>query len=104
MTHKKSLLELEQSRKYDSVVIINCGCKISSILIDQHFSFAHAPSLPLQGCTAFKCTCEYKGITDRRLEDRRKSNSSTSIKVKNNRRIIDRRKIPLLILGDAYKI
>ncbi|MCU7941027.1 MAG: hypothetical protein KZQ74_07105 [gamma proteobacterium symbiont of Bathyaustriella thionipta] len=67
MTHKKSLVELEQSGKYGSVVISNCGCNMSSTLSAQHFSFEHVPSLPLQGCTAAKCTCEYRGIIDRRI-------------------------------------
>ena len=71
MTHKKSLFELEQSGKYGSVVIHNCGCELSSKLSAQHFSFGHAPPLPLKGCTASNCTCEYRGITDRRLADRR---------------------------------
>lgn len=71
MTHKKSLLELEQSGKYGSVVISNCGCDISSQLSAQHFSFEHAPYLPLSGCTADNCTCEYKGIIDRRIGSRR---------------------------------
>lgn len=71
MTHSKSLAELEQSGAYGSVVISNCGCRISSILSAQHFSFRHAPALPLKGCTANKCTCEYQGIIDHRIGDRR---------------------------------
>ncbi len=71
MSQKKSLLELEQSGQYGSVVISHCGCDLSSALSAQHFSFEHVPLLPLQGCTAANCTCEYRGINDRRLEDRR---------------------------------
>ncbi len=90
MTHKKSLVELEQSGKYGSVVIRNCSCTISSTICSQHFSFAHAPSLPLEGCTAAKCTCEYQGIVDRRLGGRRVTNCSTCYKDDN--RESDRRK------------
>jgi len=87
MTHTNSLVELEQSGKYGSVVISNCGCNLSSILSAQHFSFGHAPSLPLKGCTAAKCTCEYRGIIDRRLKDRR----VTDCIVKTDKRKANRR-------------
>ena len=99
MTHKKSLLELEQSDKYGSVVISNCGCDISLELSTQHFSFEQVPYLPLPGCTSNNCTCEYKGIIDRRVEDRR--NTDNSVSIEDDKRIVDRREIPLLILGDA---
>ena len=92
MTHTKSLIELEQTGKYGSVVISNCGCNMSAKLSAQHFSFEHAPSLPLQGCTATKCTCEYRGVIDRRLEDRRVSNGNTCFDVKDDKRKSDRRK------------
>lgn len=87
MTHTKSLVELEQSGKYGSVVICNCGCNMSSILSAQHFSFGHAPPLPLKGCTASQCTCEYRGIIDRRLNGRR----TTDGIVKNDNRKMNRR-------------
>lgn len=80
MKHKKSLAELEQSGQYGSVVIRNCGCNISTALCAQHFSFAHAPSLPLKGCTANRCTCEYYGIIDRRLGGRRESDCNNCFK------------------------
>lgn len=89
MTQKKSLVELEQSDQYGSVVIRNCNCTASSTLCTQHFSFAHAPSLPLAGCTASECTCEYHGITDRRLGGRRVKNCSTCFK--DDKRKFDRR-------------
>lgn len=89
MIHKKSLVELEQSGKYGSVVIRNCSCTASSTICTQHFSFAHAPSLPLKVCTATNCTCEYQGIIDRRLGGRRVTNCSTCFK--DNNRKHDRR-------------
>lgn len=90
MTYKKSLTELEQTGKYGSVVIRNCSCTASSSLCTQHFSFAHAPVLPLEGCTATKCTCEYQGIIDRRLGGRRVTNCNTCFKT--NKRQSGRRK------------
>lgn len=90
MTHKKSLVELKQSGKYGSVVIRNCSCNISQALCTLNFSFEHAPSLPLEGCTAAQCTCEYKGVVDRRLGGRRVKNCSTCFK--NDKRKNDRRK------------
>ncbi|MCU7801197.1 MAG: hypothetical protein KZQ70_13940 [gamma proteobacterium symbiont of Lucinoma myriamae] len=92
MTHKKSLVELEQSGQYGSVVIRNCSCTISSTLCSQHFAFEHAPSLPLEGCTANQCTCEYQGIIDRRLGGRRVKNCSNCYK--NDNRKSDRRLAP----------
>ncbi len=89
MKHRKSLAELEQSGQYGSVVIRNCNCNASSALCTQHFSFTHAPSLPLKGCTASKCTCEYQGIVDRRLGGRRVTNCSDCIK--GDKRKSDRR-------------
>ncbi|MCW8932510.1 MAG: hypothetical protein OQL19_20045 [Gammaproteobacteria bacterium] len=89
MAHKKSLIELEQSGKYGSVIIKNCNCEASSALCTQHFSFKHAPSLPLKGCTATQCTCEYQGVIDRRLGGRRVSSCHTCFK--NDKHKVDRR-------------
>ena len=90
MTHKKSLVELEQTGKYGCVVIHNCGCDLSSQISGHYFSFAHVPSLPLTGCSSAKCSCEYLGVIDKRVESRRVSGCDSQFSVEHRKS--DRRK------------
>lgn len=92
MTRKEKLLKLAQSSMYYSVVITRCGCKASSKLIGKGFLFEQAPSLPLPGCTADKCTCEYLGVVNRRRAERRIKARRNSIRMDEDRRQIGRRK------------
>jgi hypothetical protein len=47
------------------------GCTESHKLLGHQFSFGHAPDLPLAGCTREACTCQFKGLRERRVRARR---------------------------------
>jgi hypothetical protein len=55
------------------------GCEAAQALLGQQFPFDEAPRLPLEGCNSANCTCQFKGLKDRRKmvrrqqEDRRES-------------------------------
>lgn len=49
----------------------------------QRFLAADAPSLPLAGCTAERCTCSYKKLEDRREETRRWSDEGLGVTIFN---------------------
>ena len=55
------------------------GCEAAQALLGQQFPFEEAPQLPLEGCNSANCTCQFKGLKDRRKrvrrqqEDRRES-------------------------------
>lgn len=55
------------------------GCEAAQRLLGQQFPFDEAPELPLEGCNSANCTCQFKGLKDRRRwvrrqqEDRRQS-------------------------------
>lgn len=55
------------------------GCEAAQAILGQQFTFDEAPQLPLEGCNSANCTCQFKGLKNRRTwarrqqEDRRNS-------------------------------
>ena len=47
------------------------GCEASQALLGRQFTFDEAPQLPLEGCNSANCTCQFKGLRDRRSWVRR---------------------------------
>jgi hypothetical protein len=47
------------------------GCEAAQALLGQQFTFDEAPQLPLEGCNSANCTCQFKGLKDRRSMVRR---------------------------------
>ncbi len=47
------------------------GCEAAQALLGQQFPFDEAPQLPLEGCNSANCTCQFKGLKDRRTHARR---------------------------------
>jgi hypothetical protein len=47
------------------------GCEAAQALLGQQFTFAEVPQLPLEGCSSACCTCQFKGLKDRRVLVRR---------------------------------
>ena len=47
------------------------GCEAAQALLGQQFTFDEAPQLPLEGCNSANCTCQFKGLKDRRKLVRR---------------------------------
>lgn len=93
VSREETLSRLKDSDKYGAVTITHCGCMAASQLIGQYFSFIHVPSLPLQGCTASQCTCEYQGILERRQgKDMRVTVRRVALRMEDDRRKACRRK------------
>jgi hypothetical protein len=47
------------------------GCEAAQALLGQQFTFDEAPQLPLEGCSSASCTCQFKGLKNRRNMVRR---------------------------------
>jgi len=53
------------------------GCEAAMSILDRQYPFDSVPELPLPGCSAASCTCQFKGLVERRswhrrmIEDRR---------------------------------
>jgi hypothetical protein len=48
------------------------GCEAAQAILDRQFTFEEAPRLPLDGCSTAMCTCQFKGLKNRRTLHRRK--------------------------------
>jgi hypothetical protein len=48
------------------------GCEAAQAILDRQFTFEEAPRLPLDGCSSAMCTCQFKGLKNRRTLHRRK--------------------------------
>ena len=48
------------------------GCEAAQAILDRQYTFDEAPHLPLPGCTSAMCTCQFKGLKNRRTQHRRK--------------------------------
>ena len=93
LSQKEALSRLKLSGKYGAVTIARCGCRTASQLVGQYFAFEYVPSLPLPGCSADQCTCEYQGILERRQgSDMRKVVRRSSLRMEDDRRKACRRK------------
>ena len=47
------------------------GCEAAQALLGEQFTFDEAPQLPLEGCSSASCTCQFKGLKERRTNARR---------------------------------
>ena len=48
------------------------GCEAAQAILGQQFTFDEAPQLPLEGCSSAMCTCQFKGLKNKRTQLRRK--------------------------------
>ena len=48
------------------------GCEAAQAILGKQFTFDEAPELPLEGCSSAMCTCQFKGLQNRRSQHRRK--------------------------------
>lgn len=64
--------KLRASGMFWGVEIGQPGCEAAQELLGRQFTFADAPELPLAGCDRAMCTCQFKGLMERRKEPRRK--------------------------------
>jgi hypothetical protein len=65
------LEKLKSSNFFWGVKIDHAGCPAAQALQDQHYTFDEAPELPVPGCDSAHCTCQFKGLRDRRSRVRR---------------------------------
>jgi hypothetical protein len=66
-----ALEKLRRSGRYWGVKIRPGRCDAVRPLADRRFTFQEAPTLPLAGCGARRCTCGYIGVPEHRREHRR---------------------------------
>jgi len=77
-TKARQLAKLRHSKQFWGVEIQQAGCAAAHALDGRQFAFEDAPELPLAGCDAPRCPCQYKGLKEHRSyhrrtqEDRRK--------------------------------
>lgn len=65
------LQKLRRSGHYWGVRIQPGSCAAIRHFAGRRFSFEEAPNLPLAGCKAWRCSCAYIGLPERRREERR---------------------------------
>lgn len=65
--------KLQASGMFWGVEIGQPGCEAAHALLGRQFTFSEAPELPLDGCSSAMCTCQFKGLKERRVEPRRKN-------------------------------
>lgn len=63
--------KLRNNDLFWGVQISHAGCAAAQSLQDQQYPFDAAPQLPLPDCDSANCTCQFKGLTDRRANARR---------------------------------
>ena len=55
------------------IVVAAGAAPEAQALLGQQFPFDEAPQLPLDGCNSANCTCQFKGLKDRRSKVRRQA-------------------------------
>ena len=68
-----SLVKLQNNASFWGAEITQPGCTEAYNLLGQRLPFIHIPRLPLEGCTREACTCQFKGLLERRKSHRRLS-------------------------------
>lgn len=66
-----ALNKLRKGGSYWGVTIMHGKCGAVRPLVGKGFRFDEVPRLPVGGCDARRCTCEYKGLIHRRKQQRR---------------------------------
>ena len=63
--------KLSKNELFWGVEMCNPGCEAARKLLGQQFTFDEAPALPLPDCSSAPCTCQFKGLPDKRHSVRR---------------------------------
>jgi hypothetical protein len=66
------LEKLKNNPRFWGVEMGQPGCEAAIALLGRQYTFEEAPRLPLEGCDAAMCTCQFKGLVNRRVQQRRK--------------------------------
>jgi hypothetical protein len=78
VTRPGGIEKLRDNPLFWGVEIGQPGCEAAQALLGQQFPFDEAPKLPLEGCNSANCTCQFKGLTDRRKMVRRQQEDRRS--------------------------
>jgi hypothetical protein len=73
------LMKLRSSGSFWGVRIQPGKCTAIRPFSGRRFTFKEAPNLPLPGCKAWRCSCTYIGVPERRREERRVQNDRRDI-------------------------
>ena len=49
------------------------GCEAAMKILGQQYTFDNVPALPLPDCDSAMCNCQFKGLKNRRTQQRRKT-------------------------------
>jgi hypothetical protein len=98
LTPREQLQMLQKSKRFLGVQISTCGCRAASRFAGKFFTFRKAPQLPVKGCDAERCSCQYLGVTDRRRGLERRTDAWQPGQKQESRKGGDRRTGP-----DAWK-
>jgi len=105
LTPPAQLYKLQKSDRFWGVSV-ESHCGASSRLAGRRYPFDEAPHLPVNGCSAAACICNYIGLPDRRLRDDRRRGrdrrSAMRMETPERRAERPRRKIELLS-WNAYR-
>ena len=66
-----TLEKLRQNKFFWGAELWQPGCAASYKLLGRQFTFDDAPQIPDAECTRKTCTCQFKGLRDRRMRPRR---------------------------------
>ena len=91
-SHDKSaeLNKLRHSGSFWGVRIQSGKCAAIRPFAGRRFTFEEAPDLPLPGCKAWRCSCTYIGVPERRRDERRIHNDRREV-VRSDDEHIERR-------------
>ena len=84
------LKKLRRSGSYWGVRIQPGKCTAIRHFAGRRFTFEEAPNLPLPGCKAWRCSCTYIGVPERRRDERRIHNDRRDV-VRIDKEHVDRR-------------
>ena len=73
------LNKLRRSGSFWGVRIQPGKCTAIRPFTGRRFTFEEAPKLPLPGCKAWRCSCTYIGVPERRRDERRIQNDRRDV-------------------------
>jgi hypothetical protein len=73
------LTKLRRSGSFWGVRIQPGKCNAIRPFAGRRFTFEEAPNLPLPGCKAWRCSCTYIGVPERRRDERRIHNDRRDV-------------------------
>ena len=73
------LNKLRRSGSFWGVRIQPGKCTAIRPFAGRRFTFEEAPNLPLPGCKAWRCSCTYIGVPERRRDERRIHNDRRDV-------------------------